>query len=357
MLQTFLYSVKNRPVCIASRGSFMSRHAQSPIAVYGATGHTGRFVVRELRGRAMPVIAVGRNPSGLPADVPARTATIDDPAALDRAFAGCALVINCAGPFLDTAAPVMDAALRAGSSYLDVTAEQASATSTFEVYDRPAREAGVTVIPAAGFYGGLADLLATALVGSGQADEITTAIALDHWWPTPGTRRTGERNRVPRVVVENGRLVPMTLPARTRDWTFEAPHGVQPMVEIAFSEIITMSRHLKLRSLHTYLNATPLDEVRDAATPGPAAVDAQGRSAQRFAMEIVARGEAGTRRAKAQGQDIYAVSAPIVVEAAARILEPSFRRRGALALGQAFDAADFLRSIGSGHLAVEIDAT
>jgi hypothetical protein len=327
----------------------------APIAVYGASGHTGRFIVDELRRRALSVIGVGRNPSRLPADLPARTAAIDDPSALDRAFAGCALVINCAGPFLDTAVPIVEAALRAGCCYLDVTAEQASAKSTFEAYDPLAREAGLTVIPAAGFYGGVADLLASALARDGYAEEITIAIALDHWWPTEGTRRTGERNRVPRVVVEEGRLVPMMLPARTTNWTFDAPHGVQPMVESALSEIITISRHLDVRRLHTYLNATSVSEVRDARTPHPVAIDDRGRSAQRFAMEVVGVGPAGTRRAKAHGQDIYAVSASIVVEAAVRILEPSFRRGGALPLGEAFDARDFLRSIAA-HLTVELNA-
>jgi hypothetical protein len=72
-------------------------------------------------------------------------------------------------------------------------------------------------------------------------------------------------------------------------------------------------------------------------------------------MEVVAVSAAGTRRAKAHGQDIYAVSAPIVVEAAARILDPSFQRRGALALGQAFDARDFLHAIAPAHLIVELD--
>jgi len=330
------------------------KRCETAVAVYGASGHTGRFVVDELRRRALPVVVVGRTPSRLPAGLPARTATIDDPASLDRALAGCAVVINCAGPFMDTAAPIVEAALRVGCSYVDVSAEQASARSTFESYDRPAREAGVTVIPAAGFYGGLADLLATALVGDGSADRITTAIALDHWWPTEGTRRTGARNRVPRVVVEDGRLVPM-VPAGTMDWTFDAPHGRQPMVELPFSEIITIYRHLPVRSLHSYLNAASLDEIRDAATPPPVAVDARGRSAQRFAMEVVAVGPTGTRRAKAHGQDIYAVSAPIVVEAASRLLEPSFQRRGALALGQAFEAGDFLRALAPAHLAVELD--
>jgi len=333
----------------------MNHQHTAPVAVYGATGHTGKFVVAELRRRKMPVIAVGRDPSRLPTDVPGRTATVDDPAALDRVFAGCALVINCAGPFLDTAAPVVEAALRAGCSYLDVTAEQASAKSTFEAYGQLAREAGITVIPAAGFYGGLADLLASALVGDERVDEITTAVTLDHWWPTEGTRRTGERNRVPRVVVENGQLVPMVVPPRSLDWFFGAPDGMQPMVELPFTEIITISNHLEVRSLHSYLNAAALNDIRDASTPPPTAIDAQGRSAQRFAMDVIAVGANGTRRATARGQDIYAVSAPIVAEAAARILEPSFQRRGALALGQAFDARDFLNAVAPTHLAVEFN--
>lgn len=333
----------------------MNQQNAALVAVYGASGHTGKFVVAELRRRGIPVVAVGRDLSRLPADVPGRVAAIDDPAALDRAFAGCAVVINCAGPFLDTAAPVVEAALRAGCSYLDVTAEQASAQVTFETYDRPARDAGVAVIPAAGFYGGLADLLATALVGDEPADTITTAVALDRWWPTEGTRRTGERNRVPRMVVENGRLAPMAVPTSNIDWSFAAPHGTQAVAELPFSEIITIARHLPVRSLRSYLNAAALNDVRDAETPAPLAIDAQGRSAQRFAMEVVAVDATGTRRATAQGQDIYAVSAPIVAEATARLLEPSYQRHGALALGQAFDARDFLRALAPTHLALELD--
>jgi short subunit dehydrogenase-like uncharacterized protein len=94
------------------------------------------------------------------------------------------VVINCAGPFLDTAAPVARAALRAGCHYIDVTAEQASAQASFAELDPPARAAGRVVIPAAALYGGLADLLASAPASDGDIDEITVAIALDRWWPT-----------------------------------------------------------------------------------------------------------------------------------------------------------------------------
>ncbi|RDS78888.1 saccharopine dehydrogenase [Dyella monticola] len=326
------------------------------VAVYGATGHTGAFVVAELLRRGLPVVAVGRDMSRIPAGVSARIATLDDATALDGAFADCSVVINCAGPFLDTASPIIEAALRVGSAYLDVTAEQASARSTFERYDEHARAKGLAIIPAAGFYGGLADLLASALVGQHTVDDMTVAIALDHWWSTKGTRTTGERNSVPRVVVTDGRLVPMTMPATKTAWTFDAPHGVQAMEEMPFSEIITIAHHLRVRNLRAYLNTSALDEVRAQATPQPMAVDKHGRSAQTFAIEVIVNDRAGARRAVARGQDIYAVTAPLVAEAAARMRQPSFARSGTLSLGEAFDAEDFLRSFGPEHLMFELRA-
>ena len=328
-----------------------SSPALRPVAVYGAAGHTARFVLAELKRRGLPAVAVGRNPATLPADVPARVAAVDNPAALDAAFAGCAVVINCAGPFLDTARPVIEAALRAGAHYLDVAAEQGSTMDAFERFDAPARAAGVAVIPAAGFYGGLADLLATTLLGAdGTADELTVAIALDRWWPTAGTRITGERNTVPRLVVADGRLAPLALPAARSTWTFGPPHGEQAVVELPFSEVITISRHLRVRGLRAHLTQSSLDDIRDTSTPPPAATDALGRSPQRFEMVVQARVGERVTRATARGQDIYAVSAPLVVQAAQRLMAPGYAPAGALALAQAVDAGDFLRALSPTHL-------
>ncbi|MCB4366049.1 saccharopine dehydrogenase NADP-binding domain-containing protein [Hydrogenophaga taeniospiralis] len=319
------------------------------VAVVGATGHTGQFVVHEALRRGLSVVAVGRSAARLdetiPEAVPRRVAELDDPVRLEQAFAGCAVVINCAGPFLDTAAPVAQAALRAGCHYIDVTAEQPSAQASFTELDAPARAAGKVVIPAAAFYGGLADLLASALAGDGEIDEITVAIALDRWWPTAGTRKTGERNTVPRLVVKNGHLAPFVPSAEVPDWVFSAPLGQQAMVEIPFSEVITLAHHLKVGEIRSLINRSALADIRDASTPQPTAADESGRSAQRF--ELVVRLIQGglTRTAGVRGQDIYAVTAPIVVEAALRLLAPSYRRSGALSLAQAVDPVELLRAL------------
>lgn len=330
------------------------------IAVYGAAGHTGQFVVREAQRRGLPVVAVGRDAARLDetfsSAVIRRVAVLDDPISLEQAFAGCAVVINCAGPFLDTAAPVAQAALRAGCHYIDVTAEQASAQAIFADFHAPAHAAGRVVIPAAGFYGGLADLLASALASAGTIDEITVAIALDRWWPTAGTRKTGERNKVPRVVVKDGRLAPLVPSAQVPDWAFSPPLGQQPMVELPFSEMITLAHHLQAGAIRSLINRSALDDIRDATTPPPTGVDDRGRSAQRFELVVRLMQDGVIRTAGVRGQDIYAVTAPIVIEAALRLLARSYRHSGALALAEAVDPVELLRALHGRALDVFGDA-
>jgi short subunit dehydrogenase-like uncharacterized protein len=327
------------------------------VAVFGASGHTGRFVVDELLRRGLAPVAVGRRIEALQAafadGVEIRIATVEDAAALDRALAGTAAVINCAGPFLDTAEAVASAALRAGAHYIDVSAEQPSAQAVFDRFDEPARTAGLVALPAMGFYGGLADLLVTAALGDwDEADEVQIGIGLDRWWPTEGTRITGARNTAPRQVIASGRLAPLANPAPRTAWSFPEPFGAQAMVEVPFSEVVVIARHLKTAKLDTFLSETALQDVRDAATPPPQAADDSGRSAQRFVVEAIVRRAGQTRRAIATGRDIYGFTAPLVCEAVQRLLASDGQIAGALAPGQVFDAGDFLRALPFETLAV-----
>src|SRR3546814_7947003 len=115
-------------------------------------------------------------------------------------------------------------------------------------------------MPAMGCYGGLGDLLATAAMGDWDAaDEIRIGIALDSWHPTAGTRITGERNQARRQVVSQGSLVPVTLPPREMDWEFPAPVLVRPVVEVPFSEIVTISSHLRAAELHKDRKSTRMN--------------------------------------------------------------------------------------------------
>jgi hypothetical protein len=326
------------------------------IGVFGAAGHTGRFVVGHLLRRGFMPVAIGRDRAKLEAagfqdGVALRTAAVTEPASIDRALAGIGAVINCAGPFLETAEALTAAAMGAGVHYLDVSAEQASAQAVFN----KCAAAGIVIIPSMAFYGGFADLLATAAMGSwSAADEIRVGIALDSWHPTQGTRNTGKRNTAARLVIENGKLVPLTPPAEPTFWDFPEPFGRQDVSAVPLSEIPLIARHIPVTSLHSYLNNAPLRDLHDASTPPPVATDEQGRSAQTFLVDVVVRNGDHTRRVVARGRDIYAFTAPLLVEAVDRILSGRVRRTGALAPGEAFDAEDFLWALSPEYLQLSL---
>ncbi|WP_037367277.1 saccharopine dehydrogenase family protein [Amycolatopsis orientalis] len=312
------------------------------VLVYGASGHTGKFVVAELLRRGIQPIVAGRGPSSRFPDLPQRTASVDDGPGLRALLDGVAVVLNCAGPFLDTALPLATAAVETGTHYLDVTAEQPAVQQLYRELDAPARSAGTVVVPAMAFYGGLADLLLTATLGpETAAAEVEIAIGLDRWWPTAGTRVTGARNTATRLVIRDGVLAPLSVPAATGKWDFPEPIGAQSTVELPFSEVVTIDRHLDIGTLRSWLNTAPLDDLHDPDTPAPE----RGRSAQRFAVEVVVASGAERRRGTATGRDIYASTAPMLVEAAVRLLDGRYRGSGALAPGEAFAAAEFLRAI------------
>jgi len=328
------------------------------VAVYGAAGHTGKFISRELASRGYQTVSIGRSRAPLcdgdrvDAQGEWRRAPCDDPDALDDALRGTSAVINCAGPFLDTAPALVEAALRAGIHYLDLTAEQRSARQTLATYDGEAQERGTVVLPAMAFYGGLADLLAADVTrGAKSVARIEIGVALDSWYPTGGTRDTGKRNTARRLVVSDGRLVPLPRPAPAQSWTFPEPFGVQEVVAVPLSEIVTIHRHIAVRNVCSYMNAAPLRDLEDPRTPPPAASDASGRSSQRFVMDVLAVSGGRQSRIAATGRDIYAVTAPIVVEACVRVLEDPPATGGAYAPAELFGAGGFLAALAS-HLQI-----
>lgn len=324
------------------------------IVLYGAGGHTGRFVAAEIARRGWTPLLAGRDmaklkPVAVRHGAEARQVEVVNATGLDRLLAGADAVINCAGPFGDTAPPLIEAALRAGIAYLDVTAEPLVTMEVFASYADAAREAGVVVAPAFGFFGALGDLLATAAMGDWHsAERIDLALALDEWKPTRGSRLAGVRRAGRRVVFADRRLEihDGTQAAPEGEWTFPAPFGEQPVLgEFSTVDVVTIARHLDVDAISTWINLAPLADLRDPATPEPDAGDASGRSAQQFIFEAVVRRGGEQRHAWAAGRDIYWVTAPLVVEAAGRILDGRARTSGMAPAGELFDAGDFLSAM------------
>ncbi|MEU4417693.1 saccharopine dehydrogenase NADP-binding domain-containing protein [Nocardia salmonicida] len=222
-----------------------------PVAVYGAYGHTGRLLVADLSRRGLVPVLCGRDArrlAALAAEHPGadvRPASLAAPADLDRALTGVAVVINCAGPFGDTPPALLDAARRAGVHYLDVAGEALVAWRTFTDFQPPD---SALLIPAAGFFGALGDLLASVAYGAAPspADEVSVAIALNGWTPTEGSVRAGKLRAGRRVVYVDGHLdVRSGTPEPVGTWQFPPPFGRREVTgEFPTADVVTIARHL-----------------------------------------------------------------------------------------------------------------
>ncbi len=335
------------------------------VVVYGATGHTGRFIVAELRRRGFPTVVSGRDAARLEelvagwVDAVARPATVEDAGSLDRALAGAAAVINCAGPFAVTAGPVLQAALRAGIPYVDVAAEIEANVASFTDHAEAARRAGTPMVPAMAFFGGLGDLLVTAAMGEWvTADVVHVAYGLSSWRTTAGTRVAGQvsqqRRAGRRVRFAGGALQYHDGEVIEQDWVFPPPLGRRAVIaEFTMTDVVTIPSHVTVPEVRTYMTVEAARDLAQPATPAPEPVDALGRSDQTFLVDVLVSAGGVQRRASARGRDIYAVTAPLAVEAVHRILAGRARTSGVASAGAMFDAAGFLHALAP-HLSVEL---
>jgi short subunit dehydrogenase-like uncharacterized protein len=329
------------------------------IAVYGASGYTGRLVIAELARRGIPALLAGRNPERLRAAAAESgtpgaetvTAGLEDPA-LAGALARCDAVINCAGPFITSGEPLVRAAITAGCHYVDISGEQAYLQQIFARFGKEAADAGVTVVPGAND-----DALPSSLIAQLAAERVAPVSALviaihltsSGAAPSRGTLRSALANldtfRTGGLSYDNGSWQP-GLPARRASVTFPGLPEAVPVVKFPLPGVATIPRHVSASHVEAVAPAalaqafsqiTP--ELINALPDGPPEAD---RAAARWTIVAEATGTDGRiARGVVSGPDTYGTTAVIAVESARQLAEQPLGP-GVLAPAQAFDPAGFL---------------
>ena len=364
----------------------MPAQAQTgPIAVYGATGFTGRLVAAELRRRGAQMVLSGRNPAKLEilaeeigGGVETKAARLDDPATLRDLLGPCAAVISCAGPFRLHGEPVLAAAIETGTHYLDTTGEQPFMRTVFERYGDAAERAGVALVTAMGFDYVPGDMIASLTAGSGPVDEIVLAYWVKGFGPTRGTALSALGMLAGGDVEwRDGELVAASQRVGRGTWDFGDPIGRQRMVRYPAGEHITVPRHVQTGRVTTVLSAstavpvpgpaaslvmapfqlalrTPVRRALEALVPRlPEGPGVESRRKSRFVIACEARSRDAHVRGTVTGSDPYGLTARTTVEGALRCAIAEYERRGALAPSQAFEPADFLDSLRSAGVEYE----
>lgn len=123
--------------------------------IYGANGYTGELIAREAVRQGLKPILAGRNKAKVETlaqelGLNYKAFGLDNVDAVSEQLKGFKLVMHCAGPFSATSKPMIEACIKAGAHYLDITGEIA----VFELaqsLNSQAEKADIVLCPGVGF--------------------------------------------------------------------------------------------------------------------------------------------------------------------------------------------------------------
>src|SRR6185369_1649238 len=266
-------STNSGPSSAARRAHASAAATMEPILVFGATGHTGRLVVRALENTARPFVIAGRDrpalerlSASLSSRPGVRVADALDRPALLAALGGIKSVITTVGPFSRLGMPLAAAAVDLGVHYVDTSGEQTFQMQVYEKLHRKAVSTGSTVITGAalessfGYLGG-----AVLHERCGPLVAISSSYFVESFRPSMGTVRSALTMLGEELAsFRDGRLVPLPTAPRPRDVTFAGERETFHSVEIPGGDSVLLPldiASLQSASTHALLSKTQAQVV------------------------------------------------------------------------------------------------
>jgi short subunit dehydrogenase-like uncharacterized protein len=173
--------------------------AKKPVIVYGASGFSGRLVAEYLTEYNVPFIAAGRNRAKMEAvmkNVPGIAAadyevaevgdSVDE---LAKLFSGAKVVCNTVGPFIYSGPSVIEACLKSGCHYLDISGEQAWIRQVAEKWNASFSQRGLLAAPATAFMSAPSDAAARICLENKGIDTLEI-LTMFRGTPTFGSTQT-----------------------------------------------------------------------------------------------------------------------------------------------------------------------
>lgn len=212
------------------------------LLLYGSYGFVGRLIAEEAIERGMDPILAGRTHEKLvdqagDLDRPGRRFALSDASTVADALEDVDCVLNCAGPFSNTAESLVEGCLETGTDYVDITGE-IPVIERIEDRDDEAIDAGVTLLPSAGFSSVPLDCLAAHLAER-LPDATSLVLGVDSFRvPSIGTIRTViEGIEDGGAIRRDGRLE--LVPAAWRTRRIDFGRGTRPAVTVPMGDVST----------------------------------------------------------------------------------------------------------------------
>jgi short subunit dehydrogenase-like uncharacterized protein len=228
--------------------------------LYGANGYTGELIAREAVARGMCPTLAGRRRQPIEAlakelNCPSAVFALDDHTALVDALQDKHAVLNCAGPFSQTARVIMQGCLATHVHYLDITGEVDVFELARSVHDKAVR-AGIVLCPGVGFDVVPTDSLA-AYLKHALPDATHLSLAFDSRTGfSKGTAKTAiESAGVGLRVRRAGKLVELPLGALRR--TIDFGEGARNTAAISWGDVSTAYFTTGIENIEVYTTTSP----------------------------------------------------------------------------------------------------
>lgn len=298
------------------------------LMIYGATGYTGRMAAEHAKAAGTPLALAGRNEatlSKLSADLGAeyRVFDLNGEDAIDHGLAGISVLLNCAGPFVYTANPLMKAAIRNGVHYLDTAAELDSYRLA-ETLDEEARTAGVMLMPG----GGGSVVMLGSLAGHAASranDPRKIRIALN---VAGGLSRGSAISAMENVTVETLARVDGELVAIATDGIrkFDFGKGAVDCFPVTLPDLITIWRATRVPDVETFVHVTGDGFPQGDLSTLPDGPSEEERLANRYQASVEVTGADGAiTRSILDTVNGYTFTAMAAAEAGRLVLGGEFR--------------------------------
>ncbi len=229
--------------------------------IYGSYGYTGQLIAEHAAQQGLHPILAGRDEAKLHAQsqslgLECRAFSLDNTAALTSALREVDAVLHCAGPFVLTYRQMAEACIASGKHYVDISGE-IEGFEALAAMDERARQAGVMLLPGAGFdvvpSDCLIKYLSEKLPGAKEARLYIRGVG---GGVSRGTARSGIENmhRQGRIR-RDGKIV--QVPAAWQVKQIDFGRGPVKLVSIGWGDVSTAYHSTGIPNIETYMAFPP----------------------------------------------------------------------------------------------------
>lgn len=295
------------------------------LMIYGAAGYTGRMAAANAKAHGLDLVLAGRAQAETrlallaeELDVEYRQFASDDRTAVDATLGDIGVLLNCAGPFLHTAEPLMRACITGGTHYLDIAAEMDSYRLA-EAFDQEAQSAGVMLLPGCGgsvaMLGSLAGHAARRV-----ANPARLSIALH---VTGGFSRGSAVSASENVTTETLHRIDGALVGRSAEEVraFDFANGPARSFPVTLPDLVTIWRATGIPNIETFVHVSEGAFPEGDLATMPDGPTSEQRDANRYHAAVEVTGKDGAMvRSLLDTVNGYSFTAIAAAEAARRVV-------------------------------------